>query len=232
MSKIIDDLILRARQDKRSFLQENESKEILSTANIPVIPCRKADSMNNAVELARSLGLPVVLKALSPQIIHKSDIGGVKLNISTIKGVREGYRDILNKGKKYDKNVRVSVQKMADPGIEIIVGVTRDPQFGPVIMFGLGGILVEIIKDVSFRLIPITAKDAEEMILEIKGYPLLTGYRGNPPINIENIKIILMQVSQLITDYPRIKELDLNPVFAYPDSVLTVDARIILEEND
>jgi acetyl-CoA synthetase (ADP-forming) len=119
---------------------------------------------------------------------------------------------------------------MARPGIEIIVGMSKDPQFGPVIMFGLGGIFVEVLKDVSFRLIPILKRDAEAMIKEIKGYALLNGYRGQEPASIPALVDVLLKVSALIKKTPEIKELDLNPMFAYKDSAIAVDARIVLEE--
>ena len=120
---------------------------------------------------------------------------------------------------------------MARPGIEVIIGVSKDAQFGPVLMFGLGGILVEVLKDVSFRIIPLTRQDAEEMIREIKGYPLLQGYRGQEPADIPYLEQLIVKVSELVEQYPQIKELDLNPVFAYKDGAVAVDARIILETS-
>jgi acyl-CoA synthetase (NDP forming) len=125
----------------------------------------------------------------------------------------------------------VSVQNMARPGIEVIIGMSKDPQFGPVLMFGLGGILVEIIKDVSFRIVPLTPRDAREMIREIKGYPLLEGYRGQEPADISCLEDMLLRVSEFVERNPEIKELDLNPIFAYKDGAVAVDARIVLEEE-
>jgi len=118
---------------------------------------------------------------------------------------------------------------MASPGVEVIVGMSKDPQFGPVIMFGLGGILVEVLKDVSFRIVPLTERDAREMIKEIKGYPILEGYRGQKPASIPKLEKLIVKVSQFVEKNPQIKELDLNPIFAYPDKAVAVDARIILE---
>jgi acetyl-CoA synthetase (ADP-forming) len=123
----------------------------------------------------------------------------------------------------------LTVQKMAPPGIQVIVGMNKDPQFGPVLMFGLGGILVELLKDVSFRIVPVTKRDAAEMIKEIKGYPLLEGYRGQEPANIDALQDIIVRVSQFVERTPEIKELDLNPIFAYRDKAVSVDARIVLE---
>jgi len=123
----------------------------------------------------------------------------------------------------------VSVQPMAPPGVEVIVGMSQDPQFGPVLMFGLGGVLVEVLKDVSFRIVPVTKRDAGEMIREIKGYPILEGYRGQEPASIPALEELIVEVSQFVEQNPQIKELDLNPVFAYKDKAIAVDARIIME---
>ncbi len=124
----------------------------------------------------------------------------------------------------------VSVQKMAHPGVEVIIGMSKDAQFGPVLMFGLGGIWVEVLKDVSFRIVPLTRRDAGEMIREIKGYPLLAGYRGQPPVDMSNLEKLLLKVSDFVERNPEVKELDLNPIFAYRDGAVAVDARLILEE--
>jgi acyl-CoA synthetase (NDP forming) len=147
--------------------------------------------------------------------------------------VKQAYADIMASAReKYPqaKIEGVSVQSMARPGIEIIIGMNKDAQFGPVIMFGLGGIFVEVLKDVSFRLIPIVKRDAEEMIKEIRGYALLNGYRGQEPADIPSLVDVLLKVSNLVEKTPEIKELDLNPVFAYGDAAIAVDARIVLEE--
>jgi len=178
------------------------------------------------------MGFPVVLKIVSPDIIHKSDAGGVKLDLKNSAQAGRAYGEILSSiRQKYPKAKidGISVQKMARPGVEVIIGMSKDPQFGPVLMFGLGGILVEVLKDVSFRLVPVTKRDATEMIKEIKGYPLLEGYRGQEPANIPFLEELIVKVSQFIEKNPQIKELDLNPIFAYKDGALAVDARIILE---
>jgi len=125
----------------------------------------------------------------------------------------------------------VSVQKMARPGVEVIIGMSKDEQFGPVLMFGLGGILVEVLKDVAFRIVPLTRRDAAEMIREIKGYPLLEGYRGQEPVDVSNLEEMLLKVSEFVEKRPEIKEIDLNPIFAYSRGAIAVDARVILEED-
>ena len=184
--------------------------------------------------MSKKLGFPVVLKIVSPDITRKSDVGGVKLGLKTSKQAETAYDQILSAvGEKYPKAIihGVSVQKMARPGTEVIVGMTKDAQFGPVLMFGLGGILVELLKDVSFRIVPLERQDAHEMICEIKGYPMLQGYRGGEPVDISILEEILLKVSRFVESHPEIKELDLNPIFAYKDGAVAVDARVILEGN-
>jgi len=210
------------------FLMEHESKKLLEDAGIATTGCEIAKSQDEAVELAKKIGFPVVLKVLSPDIIHKSDVGGVKLGLTSEDEVKSGYDELIVNAKKVSENITgIGVQRMADPGIEIIVGMTKDPQFGPALMFGLGGVFVEILKDVSFRIVPIEARDADEMIREIKGYSMLEGYRGSPPADLSKIQELLLSMSKFVSDHPEIDEIDLNPVFAYPDSVLVADARVI-----
>ncbi len=232
MSKTAD-IIKNALNEGRTFLLENESKTIISEYGIPTTVFEVAASPEEAVTKAEKIGYPVVLKILSPDIIHKSDAGGVITNLKNADEVKEAYNKIIENAKKYKPNAKINgvfIQEFAPLGIEIIIGMVKDPQFGPAIMFGLGGIFVEVLKDVSFRVAPLTDKDAEDMIHEIKGYPLLTGIRGQKPADIEALKKTLVGISKLVMDYPQIKELDLNPVFAYPDGVKCIDARIILEK--
>ena len=226
------EILTKAAKERRSLLTEIESKELMKAARIPVVETRLAISKKEATELAVKLGFPVVMKIVSPDVVHKSDAGGVKLSIQNATQAGRAYSEILANIKKHypkAKIVGVSVQKMAKQGIEIIIGMTKDAQFGPVIMFGLGGILVEVLKDVSFRIVPMTKRDASEMIAEIKGYPILKGYRGQDPADIPYLEDLIVKVSEFVDKNPEIKELDLNPVFAYKDGALAVDARIILE---
>ena len=227
-------IIEEAKRISRTLLTEIESKALLSEAGIPVIETKLATSRKEAVVMSKKLGFPVALKIVSPDITHKSDVGGVKLGLKTSKQVEVAYDEIISAAKqKYPKAIidGVSVQKMARSGTEVIVGMTKDAQFGPVLMFGLGGILVELLKDVSFRIVPLEKEDAQGMIREIKGYPLLKGYRGSEPVDIAILEEILLKVSRLVDENPEIKELDLNPIFAYNNGAATVDARVILEEN-
>ncbi len=222
----------RVKKEGRSTLTEFESKRILKQAGIPVVETRLAKTPKEAVSLSQKMGFPVALKITSPDVIHKSDSGGVKLSLNNATQVKKAYDEILKKVRKQypDAVVHgVSVQKMIRPGTEVIVGTTKDPQFGPVIMFGLGGIFVEVFKDVSFRIVPINQRDAQEMIQETKGYPLLQGYRGKEPANIPVLVEMILKVSKFVEENPQIKELELNPIFAYSDGAVAVDARIILE---
>ena len=227
-------IIEQARNERRVVLTEIESKEMLGQAGINVVPTKLAASRSEAVVMSRQLGFPAALKIASPDIVHKSDAGGVKLGLETPEQVEQAYDDILrNVRQKYPQAIvhGISVQKMALPGIEVIIGINRDAQFGPVLMFGLGGILVEILKDVSFKIVPLTRRDAREMIREIKGYPLLEGYRGQEPVDVANLEELVLKVSLFVERHPEVKELDLNPIFAYRDGAVAVDARVILEEK-
>jgi acyl-CoA synthetase (NDP forming) len=220
-----------ARTQGRKILTEVESKQLLEEAGIPTARARLATSRDAAVQAARDIGFPVVLKVVSPQITHKTDVGGVRLDLKSPEEVATAFDEIMAAARRAAPDATidgVSVQQMARPGIEVIVGVSTDPQFGPVIMFGLGGVLVEVLKDVSFRIIPIAPRDARQMIREIKGFPLLEGYRGQDPADLASLESLLLRVSQFVEKQPEVSELDLNPVFAYKDGALAVDARIVL----
>ena len=227
-------IIDRARSEGRTVLTEIESKEVVKQAGISVIDTKLATSREEAISISRQFGFPVVLKIASPDIVHKSDAGGVKLGLKNAKQVGKAYDDIIEIIRQKYPQARlheVSVQRMARPGIEVIIGMSKDAQFGPVLMFGLGGILVEVLKDVSFRIVPLARRDAAEMIREIKGYPLLEGYRGGEAVDISYLEGLLIKVSNFVERNPEVKELDLNPIFAYSDGAVAVDARVILEEG-
>ena len=226
------DIIKTAKKQGKSSLNEVESKQLLKAAGIDTTEITLASSKEEAVAAARKLGFPAVLKIVSPDILHKSDIGGVKLNLNSEDDVGKAYDEIMAAAKKHDPKASiegVSMQPMARPATEVIIGMSKDEQFGPVLMFGLGGILVEVLKDVSFRIVPLTRRDAREMIRDIKAYPVLEGYRGQEPADIETLEKLLLKVSDFVEKNPDIKEMDLNPVFAYKDGAIAVDARIILE---
>ena len=227
----IADVIDRARGQGRTVLTEMESKQVLAEAGIPVAPARLARTREEAVKAARSIGFPVVLKVLSPDISHKTEVGGVKLGLASPQDVAAAFDEIVASVRQRQPSAKIeglSVQAMAAAGIEVIMGMTKDAQFGPVLMFGLGGILVEVLKDVAFRIVPLTPGDARQMIREIKGYPILEGYRGQAAADVEALERLLLRLSQFVEAHPEIEELDLNPVFAYPDGALAVDARIVI----
>jgi acetyl-CoA synthetase (ADP-forming) len=191
-----------------------------------------AKSEAEAVKFAEAIGFPVVLKVVSPDIIHKSDVGGVIVGLKSAGEVRDAYKRILENVKKHRANAKIVgilVQEMAPASTEVIVGAIKDPQFGPALMFGLGGIFVEVLKDVTFRVAPINEDEAREMITEVRAYPLLKGYRNMPPADIEAIIKILLNTSRLVMEHEEIKEVDLNPIMVYEKGAKTVDARIILE---
>ena len=227
-------ILEKAKKRRMLILTEIESKQLLQEAGISIVETKLATSMKEAVNLSKEVGFPVVLKIASPDVIHKSDAGGVKVGLKNATQVSNAYREIMTSVKKKHPKATiegVSIQPMAKPGVEIIIGMSKDAQFGPVLMFGLGGILVEILKDVSFRIVPLTLRDAKEMIREIKGYPVLEGYREQEPANIPLLEEMLLKVSDFAEKNPEVKELDLNPIFAYRDSAVAVDARVVLEDK-
>ena len=229
-SEIID----RVRNEGRTILTEIESKQLIKQAGISVSDTRLAISGEEAISISKQFGFPVVLKIASPDVVHKSDAGGVQVGLKTSKQVGKAYDSILGAiRQKYPQAMiqGVSVQKIARPGVEVIIGMSKDAQFGPVLMFGLGGIFVEILKDVSFRIVPLTKRDAGEMVREIKGYPLLQGYRGQEAVDVSNLEELLLKVSDFVEQNPVVKELDLNPIFAYSNGAIAVDARVVLEES-
>ena len=226
------DVFAEARKEGRKYLLEPEAKIVCMDYGIPVTSFKVALTQDEASKFAEQIGYPIVLKIVSPDVLHKWDVGGVMLNLKTALEVKGAYKKILENVKRHKPDARIAgviVQEMAAPSTEVIVGSTKDPQFGPALMFGLGGIFVEVLKDVTFRIAPITEADAREMITEVKAYPILKGYRGQPPADIDAIAKILTSTSRLVMDHAEIKELDLNPVIVYEKGAKTVDARIILE---
>src|SRR5260221_420284 len=223
--------IQQARARNRLLLTEVEAKALLGAAGVAVAPAKLAQTREEAAALALEIGFPVVLKICSPDVVHKSDTGGVKLNLRSVEEVQTAFDAITTSIQEAEPSAvidGVSVQPMAKPGVEVIVGVTTDPQFGQTLMFGLGGVAVEVLKDVAFRLAPLTQRDTSSMIREIRSLPLLTGHRGQPAVDLAALERVLLQVSALAVAHPEIKELDLNPIFAYPDGCVAVDARIVL----
>ncbi len=224
-----DEIVGEARAEKRTYLLEPECKRLLEELNIQTTGYEVARTAQEAVAISENIGYPVVLKIVSEEVVHKSDSGGVRLNLPDAASVRSASIDMLEAFK--DVNIKgISVQTMAKPGTEVIIGVTRDPIFGPVLMFGLGGIFVEVMKDVTFRILPIDEQEIDTMIQEIKGYPLLRGYRGHS-VDLDSLKTLLHKISRLVMEHPQIRELDLNPVICYPDGYVVVDARIFVDSK-
>ncbi len=225
------EIIQGAISEGRKVLLEPEAKALIADYGIPVTRVKVAKTEEEAVQFAREIGLPVVLKIVSPDVLHKSDVGGVKVNLKTEEEVRRAYREVIESVKSKVPNARivgVLIQEFAPAGVEVIIGLIKDPQFGPTVMFGLGGVFVEVFRDVSFRVAPLTERDAEEMISEIKGRKLLEGYRGMEPVDKKALVEALVKVGQVGVENPEIKEMDLNPVMAYPSGLKVVDARVIL----
>jgi len=211
-----------------AYLGEVEAKALLAEEGLPVNPTFKVEDLGEALEKADFLGYPVVLKVSSPKIVHKSDVGGVVLNIANALELEGAYRSLEEKMKGLDPGAAFSLQPHISGGLELVVGVTTDPSFGRVIMFGLGGIWVEILKDVSFRLVPIEEGDALEMVEELRGKRLLEGFRGIPPVDKGALARFLCQVSR-VAETRKIREMDLNPVMATRDGLVVADARIVME---
>jgi acyl-CoA synthetase (NDP forming) len=224
-------IIEAARKDGRTILSEIEAKALLEEAGVPVSPARLAKTTDEAVKQAAELGFPIVLKIVSPQITHKSDVGGVALGLTSAEEVGAAFERVVANAIKAAPSATiegVAVQRMERQGTEVIVGMTTDPQFGPVMMFGLGGVMVEILKDVAFRVVPLEERDARQMIHEIKGYPVLEGFRGSEAADTGKLQDLLLKVSKFVESHPEVAELDLNPVFAYKDGAIAVDARVVL----
>lgn len=228
-----NEIVSKARNEGRTALTEIESKKLISEVGITTVETRLATSQRGAIAISKEMRFPVVLKIVSPDILHKSDVGGVRVGLANGSQVGKAYREIIAAAKQSNPRAHIegiAVQRVVGAGVEVIIGVSKDPQFGPVIMFGLGGILVELLKDVSFRVVPLNRRDASEMIREVKSYPLLDGFRGQDPVNIPLLEEMILKVSDFAERNPEIKELDLNPVIVGKDSAVAVDARIVLEE--
>lgn len=227
-----NEIIAAALAEGRTILTEIESKKIIREESIAVVESRLAMTKKEARDLAAGLGFPVAVKVVSPDITHKSDIGGVVLNLENATQVGKAYDQLMARAKESAPDARVwgvSVQKMARPGVEVAAGMSKDVQFGPVLMFGLGGVFVEVLKDVSFRIVPLSARDAGQMVREIKGYPVLEGYRGRERVDIDALEDVLLKLSGFVERTPQIKELDLNPIIVNSDGAVVADARVILE---
>ncbi|HMA17604.1 MAG TPA: acetate--CoA ligase family protein, partial [Thermoanaerobaculia bacterium] len=213
-------------------LSPADSIAFLTRAGVRVVTSRQAETEDAAAAAAEEIGYPVAVKMNSVDVTHKSDVGGVLLNVKDEAGVRKAFRDLAGKVQRLGaRSGGVLLSAMAAPGHEIIVGVTRDLQFGHAVMFGMGGTLVEILRDVSFRIVPFSETDAAEMIGETRGAKLLEGVRGGRPADVAALRRLLVEISDLVARNREIDEMDLNPVIVHEKGVTVVDARVVLSER-
>jgi acyl-CoA synthetase (NDP forming) len=231
--EIVERIIMKAQEENRSALLEPEAKEVCIAYGMQTPEYRIARNAIEATSLAEAVGLPVVLKIVSRDVLHKTEAGAVVIGLNSKEQVKDAYTQILANVKAYNESARIDgvlVQHMAPKGVEVIVGGLRDSQFGPTVLFGLGGIFVEVLKDASFRVAPMTDLDSLQMIREIHSYSILKGTRGGTPSDEEAIVQILQATSKIMLENSRIQQVDLNPVIVYGTGATVVDARIILGE--
>jgi len=228
----VRELFERVRNEGRLTLGDAESRDVMEAYGLRIPRSVLAKTVDEAVSAAEDIGYPVVMKIASPDILHKSDIGGVRLNVRDADQVRDLFDLLVYRARRYMENAEiwgVSVQEMVPKGKECIIGMNRDPQFGPLMMFGLGGIYVEVLKDVTFRVAPVSRQEASEMINEIRSYHLLRGVRGEKPSDLAAIEQTILRISQLVTDFPEIVEMDINPLMVHQVGAIAVDMRFVLK---
>lgn len=226
----------KIRQMGRQYLCEDEAKQVIAAYGFRIPQSILASTEAEAVQAAEEIGYPVVAKISSPDILHKSDFGGVKIGIKDAAEIRRFFSDITQKAQRLMPSAEIKgvlVQQMITGGKEVILGMSRDPQFGPLLMFGLGGIYIEVLKDVTFRIAPIGPNEAEEMIHEIRSLPLLKGVRGEKPVDINALVDAILRLSQLVTDFPDILEMDINPLIVFPEGggAMAIDARMTISQT-
>lgn len=229
--KECETIIEKALKEKRFSLQINEAQRICALHQIPTPKCHVVTRVDEAVEKANEIGYPVVLKIVSPQIIHKSDIGGVIVNVGDEKELRAQYEKLIAEVHNREPSAVIAgvmIEEMIPPSIEVVVGGLEDNQFGPAVMFGMGGIFTEVYDDVAFRVAPIDRIDALNMIHGLRASKVLEGTRGKPPADIDSMVSVLMKVSDLMVEHRAIDQLDLNPVIVFPTGICAVDSRMII----
>jgi acyl-CoA synthetase (NDP forming) len=229
----VQELFERVRSEGRVSIGDAEAWTILECYGFTIPKSRLVETPEEAVEVADEMGYPVVLKLASPDILHKTDVGGVKLNLASPEDVQDAFDLIVYRAGRYVPGARIwgcQVQQMVPPGREVLIGMSRDPQFGPLVAFGLGGIYVEALKDVAFRVAPFSRQEADEMIREIRSYALLEGVRGEPPADHEAMVDALLRISRLVTDFPEIVELDITPLMVFDEGrgAMALDMRLVL----
>jgi acetyltransferase len=229
----VRELLDRVRTEGRVHMGDTEAREILEAYDIALPPSKLCENAREAVRFAEEVGYPVVMKIASPDILHKTDIGGVRLNLDGPEAVEEAFDLLTLRARRYMEDAEVwgcLVQQQVKKGKEVIIGMNRDPQFGPLVMFGLGGIYVEVLKDVAFRIAPYSRREAGSLVREIRSFNLLKGTRGEAGSDIETVVDTLLKISQLVEDFPEIVELDINPlvVFEEGQGVAAIDGRLVL----
>ncbi len=226
--KEVQDILSRLSNERREVLIEPEVLCILCSYSVPTPVYEVISDEAEALEAAAKIGYPLVLKVVSPEIVHKSEVGGVEVGINSAEELKEKLSVMSSKVSEVSPAAKIRgflIEKMAPKGVEVICGSLRDEQFGPAVMFGLGGVSVEILKDVSFRLAPVDEEEAMEMMREVKGFPLLNGFRGRPPMDLKALAQVIVKVSKIISDVDSIRELEINPLMVYEAGVMAVDAR-------
>jgi len=230
VKKIFDEII----QTDHKVITEESSKSILKSYGVKVPPYALVTSADEAAKAAKKIGFPLVMKVVSPQILHKTDVGGVKVGLNSAHDVKRTFADMHGRlSKKEGIDIKgILLEKMVPKGVELIVGIQNDSQFGPIIMVGMGGTMTEIMKDVAFRMLPITTADAKSMLNELKGVKLLRGFRGSKPVDTNMLAKMLVDIGKLgVENADYINSIDFNPVIAYPKSHFVVDAKIILNKE-
>ncbi|MBN1930943.1 MAG: acetate--CoA ligase family protein [Desulfobacterales bacterium] len=222
---------------EKTNLGELEGAEFLKCYGFNVLSSHLAETEEQATDIAENISFPVAMKIVSPQILHKSDAGGIVLGVENRENVKRGFRQIVENASKYNPDAVINgvlIQKMASPGEEVILGMNRYPVFGPLLMFGLGGIWVELIQDVVFRLAPIGRNEARRMIRQIKGYKIFSGFRGRPPVDTRILEKLIVSLSDMVTNHPEIMELDINPLLVHAEGkgATVADCRLILKSSD
>jgi acetyltransferase len=223
-----------ALEEDRYAIGDAEAWDILKAYGLRIPQSELAQNPDEAVDIAAEIGYPVVLKIASPDILHKTDVGGVKVNLESPEEVRDAFELMIFRAERFLPDAHIwgcQVQEMAPPGgLEVLIGMNRDPQFGPLVTFGLGGIYVEALKDVTFRVAPFSRREAENMLKEIRSHALLDGVRGKPPVDKEAIVETLLRMGQLVQDFPVIAEFDINPLIVYPQGqgAIAIDMRLVL----
>ncbi len=230
----IESILDEAKHQERTVLTYEESRKVMKLAGIPLNKMKVANNLEESILKAKEVGYPVALKIISEDVIHKSDSGGVRVGIKSDDELSKSYEEMLTSVLSFYPDAKiegVSVEEMVS-GVELLIGTSTDEQFGKMIAFGIGGVFVEVYKDVSFRLIPVTSKDIQNMIDEIKGKTMFGGFRGMPKVNLDELTSMILTISKLIEKYPIIREMDLNPVVATESGLRVIDARIILEQKE